>query len=302
MTEDIGTIISRGFSTWTRNLVICVPFILEILVTVLLSMLAAVLFVMVLVMPIVSGSNMDPEQLSPEAMMAILESLFSANLLILLAFGIVFLLFYTLIQSFFAAGAIGMSKEALEKGDTGIGDLFSYGLENFFNLFLLKVLISLLVIAGVIFLIPGFLSIGDIGNIISNPQTALASTSLLAFGLILWLLYFIVLSIILIFVEYALVTDHLDPVSAIEKGVSFFMANKFPALVLWVLLIGISVLFVIIGEVFSYSDILAQIWTYVDFVLTVLVVRPLITIWWTRFYLNRNDRKLYSFDEYTLDN
>ena len=102
MSEDIGTIIHRGINTWTRNLVICVPFILEVLVTVFLSMLAAFLFVMVFILPVISGNNMDPEQLTPDAMLAVLESLFSGNLLLLIAFGIVFLLVYTLIQSFFA--------------------------------------------------------------------------------------------------------------------------------------------------------------------------------------------------------
>ncbi|MDW7733406.1 MAG: hypothetical protein SCH66_13395 [Methanolobus sp.] len=301
MSEDIGTIIHRGINTWTRNLVICVPFILEVLVTVLLSMLAAFLFVMMFIIPVISGNNMDPEQLTPDAMLAILESLLSGNLLLLIAFGIVFLLVYTLIQSFFAAGAIGMSKEALEKGDTSVGDLSAYGTKNFVNLFLLKILISLLVLAGVIFLIPGFLTIGDIGTLFADPGKALTSTSLMVFGLLLWSFYILILSIVLIFVEYVLVIDHLDPVSAIENGISFFMSNKGSALVLWLLLIGISLLFLIIGELFSYNDLLSQVWTFVDFVLTVLVTRPLITIWWTRFYLSRNDRKLYSFKDYLLD-
>ena len=29
MQEDIGTIINKGFGTWTRNLNICIPFVLN---------------------------------------------------------------------------------------------------------------------------------------------------------------------------------------------------------------------------------------------------------------------------------
>ncbi|MBN2110649.1 MAG: hypothetical protein JW705_06135, partial [Methanosarcinaceae archaeon] len=122
------------------------------------------------------------------------------------------------------------------------------------------------------------------------------------FGLLLWGSYVLILSIVLVFVEYALVIDHLDPLSAIENGISFFLSNKVSALALWLLLIGISLLFGIIGNLLSYVDVLSQVWTFLDFMLTVLVIRPLITIWWTRFYLGRNARKLYSFDEYVFDN
>ncbi|WP_406657603.1 hypothetical protein V7O62_03345 [Methanolobus sp. ZRKC2] len=302
MKENIGTTIHKGLGTWTRNLIICVPFILEVIVTVLLSMLAAIFFVMLFILPVVSENNIDPEQLSPDALMAILESLLSGDLLVLIIFGVVFLLIYTLIQSFFAAGAIGMSKEALERGDTGVRDLSSYGTKNFLNLFLLKVLVSLLVLAGLIFLVPGFLSIGDISTLFTDPEAVLTSTSLMLFGFLLWGFYILLLSIVFIFVDYALVIDHLDPVSAIEKGVSLFLSNKASALALWLLLIGISMLFGIVGHIFSYIDVLSQMWTFVDFVLTVLVIRPLITIWWTRFYLSKNERKLYSLDDYILDN
>ncbi|MBN2110231.1 MAG: hypothetical protein JW705_03980, partial [Methanosarcinaceae archaeon] len=159
MKEDTVAIISKGFSTWTRNMVICVPFILEVLVTLLLSMMAALIFVMLFIVPVVSGNNIDPEQLSSDEMLIILKSVLSSSPLMLIAFGVAFLLIYMLIQSFLAAGAIGMSKEALEKGDTGVGHLSSYGSSNFLNLFFLKILVSLLVLAGIVFLIPGFLSL-----------------------------------------------------------------------------------------------------------------------------------------------
>ena len=301
MNEDIGTIFRKGFSTWTKNLVICVPFILEALVTVLLSLLTAFVFVLLFIMPFVSRNNIDPGQLSPEDLLMIVESLISNDLLFLMVFGIVFLLVYMLIQSFFAAGAIGMSKEASERGDTGVRDLSSYGARSFAKLFLLKVLISLLLLAGIIFLIPGFLSMGELSTLLSDPEKALASTSLMVFGLFLWGFYIIVLSLILVFAEYALVIDNLDPLSAIENGLAFFMSNKFSALMLWSLLICISVAMSILGEIFSYNELIAQLWAFVNFALTALVIQPLLTIWWTRLYLSRNGKKLYSFEDYILD-
>jgi hypothetical protein len=41
MVEDIGKIISNGFGTYTKNLNICVPFILDFFISVLLALLMA---------------------------------------------------------------------------------------------------------------------------------------------------------------------------------------------------------------------------------------------------------------------
>ena len=301
MKEDITTIVHKGFGTWKRNLAICVPFILEILSTVFLALISIVLFAVFFIWPAATASSLDPAQLTPDQFLAITESLLTGSFWPLLVFGIVFILFYIFIQSFFMAGAIGMSKEASERGDTSIRDMSEYGMKNVVNMFLTRILVLLLSLAGIIFLIPGILSIGDLGLLIDNPQQAIAGTFILLFGLLLWFFYLLLVSIALIFVQYALVLDDLDPVSAIEKGVSVFMSNKSSTIGLWLFLMAIAVILGLLGELAGYTEVLSQMWSLTDFMLTLLVIQPLTIIWWTRLYLNRNGRKLYSLEDYIID-
>lgn len=301
MKEDITTIVHKGFSTWKRNLAICVPFILEILSTVFLALISIVLFAVFFIWPAATASSLDPAQLTPDQFLAITESLLTGSLWPLLVFGIVFIMLYIFIQSFFMAGAIGMSKEASERGDTSIRDMSEYGMKNVVNMFLTRILVLLLSLAGIIFLIPGILSIGDLGLLIDNPQQAISSTFMLLLGLLLWFFYLLLVSIALIFVQYALVLDDLDPVSAIEKGVSVFLSNKSSTLGLWLFLMAIAVMSGLIGELAGYAEVLSQMWSLTDFMLTLLVIQPLTIIWWTRLYLNRNGRKLYSLEDYIID-
>ncbi|MDI3540288.1 MAG: hypothetical protein PWQ52_1411 [Methanolobus sp.] len=301
MKEDITTVVHKGFSTWKRNLAICVPFILEILSTVFLVLVSLVLFASFFILPAATTGSLNPEQLTPDEFMAITESLLTGSFWSLLAFGIVFVLLYILIQSFFLAGAIGMSKEASERGDTSIRDMYEYGMKNLVNMFLTRILVLLISLAGIVFMIPGILSIGDLGVLIDNPQQAIAGTFMLIFGLLLWFFYLLVVSIALIFVQYALVLDGLDPVSAIEKGVSVFLSNKSSTIGLWLFLMAIAVMSGLIGELAGYVEALSQIWSLTNFMLTLLVIQPLTIIWWTRLYLNRSGRKLYSIEDYILD-
>jgi len=301
MTEDITTIVHKGFSTWKRNLAICVPFILEVLATFVLFIIFTMFFLMLFILPGISANSVDLEQLSPEEFLAVISSLLSGSIWSFVAFGVVFVLIYMFLQSFFMAGAIGMSKEASQRGDTNLGDMSAYGMRNVVSLFLVKILMLLLALAGIVFMIPGILSIGDLGTLLNDPQQAIAGTSMLLFGLLIWVFYLLAISIVLIFVQYALVVENLDPVSAIEKGVAVFMSNKSSALVLWIILIVISLFIQLLGEIAGYIDVVAQVWSLANIILTLIVVQPLTTIWWTRLYLNRNGKKLYSLDDYILD-
>ncbi|MDG6243739.1 MAG: hypothetical protein QCH31_05005 [Methanolobus sp.] len=301
MVEEIGTVIRKGFGTWTRNLNICLPFILEVVTAMLFFVLAMLIFTALFIVPIVSQQNIDPANITPDQMLGIFISVFSESMWLIIIVGLILLLLYMLFQSFFAAGAIRMASEASEKGNTGLGDMFRGGKENFINLFLTNILVLLLAVAGLVFLVPGIISIGDLDLFLSNPQSSVAGASLLIAGLLLWVLYIFALSIIFLLVDYALVIDRLDPITAIEKGINVFRQNMFPVFIMWVLVIGISFMLRLLGEATSYLDMIAQLWSFAEFILNIIVIQPLITVWLTRFYLNREDRKLYSFDDYMLD-
>jgi hypothetical protein len=262
---------------------------------------ALLVFTLVFIVPMISEQNIDPESISPEEMLNMFSSVFSESMLLLIIVGIVLLMLYMLVQSFFAAGAIGMAKVALEKGHTTLSDMFRAGRDNFLNLFLVNILVSMLAIAGLIFLVPGIISIGDISLFLSNPDSEAAGVAALIIGMLVWALYIIGLSIIFFLVDYALVVDGLDPISAIEKGISVFKHNIFSVFIMWLLVVVISAFLTLIGEATSYVDVVAQTWSFVEFILSTIVIQPLITVLLTRFYLTRTEKKLYSFDDYILD-
>lgn len=301
MVEDIGTVINKGFSTWKRNLNICVPYILEMITAAFLLIIATVVFIIIFIMPLVSQQNLDPEALTPDVMLNLVDSLFSESLFLLIVAGLVFLLLYMLFSSFFTAGAIGMAKKASEEGNTSINDMFRAGSENFLNLFLTNVLISLLTIVGLVFLVPGIISIGDVSLFLANPESEAAGVTLLMLGILAWTLYMIVLNILLFFTSYALVIDELDPISAVERSLSFFRNNISSVILIWLFVMAIGILLAIIGEMLSSVDVIAQLWSFAQSILSIVVIQPLVTVWLTRFYLNRTERKLYSFEEYMLD-
>jgi hypothetical protein len=129
-----------------------------------------------------------------------------------------------------------------------------------------------------------------------------ASSALLLFlGTVAWVFYILVISLLLFLVNYVLVVDELDPISAIESGLSFVLSNKLASIGIWLFVMGILVTLEFIGQITSYVDIVAQLWPLVDLLLSTILIQPLITVWLTRFYLDRTERKLYSFEDYMLE-
>ncbi len=297
MQQDIGTIINKGFGTWTRNLNISLPYILNFGINGLLALMAFVVFVAVFVMPELSSIGLDPANISPEQMLSILSSVAVDHMMLIIA-GIAFIMILMMfIQSYFTAGAIGMSKNAMETGDTHLNDMFFYGNQNVVNLFLTSILLALIMFAGIIFVVPGVLAVENLSMFLSNPEETAASSVLLGIGFLAWMLYILVASIVLSIVKYALVVGNLDPMSALEIGFRFFMGNKFDILLVWLILISISVLIGIIGEGISSVPVLSTLWTFADIAITVAVIPPLTTIWWTRLYLSRTGRNIHDVSE-----
>lgn len=301
MAEDIGTVINKGINTWKRNLSICFPFIFSMIATIIFSVLSVFIIVLLFVVPVLSYQNIDPENLSPDQLFAMFYDVLAENIIPAIAVSLILLIIYMLISAFFQAGAIGMAKAASEKGNTGLGDMISEGRKNFFNLFLVNILVLLAIVAGVIFLVPGILSVGDMSLFLSNPYSQTGTILLMGLGFILWMLYILILSMVLFLVNYSLVIDHLDPLGAVGKGISVFRHNIFSVFMLWLLIMGISVLLSVITEAVSGMQTLATVWSFLNFILGIIVIQPLEAVWITRFYLDRTGKKLYCFEDYILD-
>ena len=297
MPQDIGTIINKGFSIWTRNLNICLPFILNFGVNGLLTLIAYVVFVAIFVMPELSSIGLDPANISPEQMLSILSSVVIDHTMLIIAGFAIIMVLMMFIKSYFTAGAIGMSKNAMETGDTHLNDMFHSGNENAVNLFLTNVLLALIMLTGIIFIVPGILTMENLNMFLSNPDETTASSILFVIGLLIWMLYILIASIILSIVKYALVIEGLDPISALETGFHFFMGNKLDILLMWLILIAISVLIGIIGEGMSSVPVLSTLWIFANIAITVAIIPPLTTVWWTHLYLSRTGRKTYDATE-----
>ncbi len=290
MYEDFGTIINRGFYSWVRNLKICIPFVLNFLFNLILD----VLFIGVigyLIFASNTGIITDPSTLSETELLSMVWKGLSGNILLSAALILVFILLVMFVQSFFIAGAIGMAKRASETGDTVLPDMFVSGSKNVLRLFLIDLLISLLLLVGILFIVPGALTIGDLSGLIENPQaSSLQGAGLLALGIFLWSAYIIFLNIALSFTSYALVIDELEPLEALSAGFHFFMENKVDVFFVWIIYIGLTSINAVINNYFGSSSILVS---GLALLLPIVVIQPLITVLYTRLYASRKGKKLY---------
>lgn len=298
MHEDMSTLLNRGYGTWTRNMVIAVPFILDLMATFLFSIFAIILFVIVFVMPEIASSTVA-DNVPPEVYLEILSSLLKENLLLFIAGTLFLLIMFLLIGSFFEAGAIGMCHHALLSGDTSVGQMWTSARHHVLNLLLAKTLVGLIIMAGVIFLVPGVLSSGGLETLATDPTST--GSILIALGAMAWFLYALVAGILLFFVEYALVVDDLDPISSLEKSLEFFRENKTGVIAIIGIIVAISLALEIFGSAISSVEALANVWSLVYLFISVLVIRPLTTIWITRMYIDRTGKELYSFDMYAFE-
>jgi hypothetical protein len=289
MHEDLGTTISRGFNSWVKNLNICIPFILNSFVNLILLVLFLGLMGILLFASNV-GSIIDPATLSPEELYSIMWEGFTENIVYSVLLIIVFFLFWMFVQSFFTAGAIGMAKKVSETGDTVLSDMLVSGSKNVSRFFLTIMLITLLALGGIIFMVPGALAVGDLSPLIENPAAQVQGMGVLAIGVILWGTYIIALNIVLSLTLYALVIDELEPLEALSAGFRFFRENKLDVFFTWVIFTALAFVNVLLSEYAGPGNILVSGFTSL---LPIVVLQPLATVLWTRLYVSRKEKKLY---------
>lgn len=290
MHEDFGTILNRGFKTWVRNLNICIPYVLNFFVNLILYVFFFATLG-VLIFTSASGNVVDPSTLSNEELYSMLVDGFRANIPASVALILGFSLIGMFLQAFFTAGAIGMAKKASENGDTVISDMVRFGSKNAVRFFLANLLITLILLAGVVFVVPGALTIGDLSGLIADPAATVQGMGTLALGIFVWGIYALVINIVLSLTPYALVIDELDPLEAIKKGYSFFKENKLDVFFIWIIVVGLAFINGLVGEFLGSENTLVSGFTYL---IPVFILQPLTTVLWTRLYLTMEGRELYN--------
>ncbi len=289
MHEDFGTIISRGFNSWTRNLNICIPFILSYFASMILFSFLAVLLG-VLLFSSNAAIITDPSALSNEEIVSMVMKGFTENLGTSILLIIAFLLLEMYVRSFFSAGAVGMAKKAVETGDTVFTDMLVSGSKNTYRFFLINLLMFLLLLSGIVFIVPGALKVGDFSELFVNPEAQLPGMGLFILGTIFWGLYLIFIGMMFSLAPYALVIDELDPVEALKTSFGFFKENKLDIFLIWIIYIGLSLINTYVGELLGSGIPLAS---GLKFLVPLVILQPLLAVFLTRLYISRKGKKLY---------
>lgn len=290
MVEDIGKIISNGFGTYTKNLNISIPFILNFFISIVMAALVAGFGFMYIFAPSLSSIEKAG---SPEAVASILLPLFSQHIIEIIILVVIILFLVFSIQAYFISGAIGMAIQATGSGKSNLLAMREAGKKNFINMFLAEILFSLISLAGIVFIVPGAMRI-DISQILTSENTG--AVALLMGGFFMWVIYLMILSILLGVFRYALVADNLGPIESMTASLDFFKKNKFDVILLFVIVIILGVAFFIVDQVMGLIPLINIIWSFISLLISVIVIPPLTTIWWVRLYMVRTDKKIY-FDE-----
>ena len=301
MSENLENIITKGFHSWTRNLNICIPLLINYVVQFTVMFFAAIAAMLLFFGQNLSGmASMEEDELFDLMSVSIMENLTGLIVIALLVFFILFIF-----DAYFFAGAVGMSQNATAKGDASIADMFNAGNSNFINIFLANFLIMLMKIAGIIFVVPGAILTRNYMEVLESTQFT-SGILLLLMGIVIWVIYLLILNVVLAIVLYSIVIEKTGAMDGIIRGYGFFMDNKLSVFALWLLIIAVStavaVIFFFAGEVIALigSDGLNMIWSLGSQVLILVTVQPLIMIWWTRLYMVRTGKDIH-IDELLTD-
>ncbi len=286
MAEEIGKIISNGIETYTKNINLCVPFIINIMLSVLVGFIMVVLgFIFIF-----SSFSFD-EYKTDEALALAFISTVAQHVYEIAALVIIGFLVVLFIASFFTSGAIGMARRANETGKSQLSTMMEAGKKNVVNLFLAEILVLLLVFAGIVFIVPGIKSMN-----FSQPLENSSAGLLLVGGFLIWMVYLLILSVVLAAFRYALVIDSLGPVEGILAGIDFFKKNWFDVVVLILVMFGVSIVFAIIDQVMSLIPIINVFWFFISLMISFCILYPIMTVWWVRLYMTRTGKPVYVND------
>ncbi|MGC9515231.1 hypothetical protein [Methanocrinis sp.] len=280
MYEDIGTLIGRGFETWKRNLNLAIPFVLMIAAMMLLAAIMAVivLYPLITTSPDIFTTPGDIED--PEELVDLLSGM--TNIGLLAAALLVGILIMWLVTSYFTAGAIGMAKEATLAGRTTLREMAASGRSHCISLFLAEALTTIILVAGLV-----LLSLPFAADLAAGMETGDPEFGPLVVWIVLLLAYGLILSIVLAVIPYALVVEGLGPIDAIKAGVRFFLKNKMDVFLIWLVVLAVSMSVQFLGVPFSGSETASVLFSAVSGIVSVLVISPLSTVWWTRLYMTR---------------
>jgi len=286
MAEDIGKILSNGIETYTKNLNLCAPFILNIFFLLVVALIIAVIGFLTIL-----GSFSFNEYSDPEALALAFVSTLSQHVYEIAVLAIIGFLILIFIASFFTSGAIGMAREANETGKSRLSTMMEAGKKNVVNLFLAETMVQLLFFAGIVFLVPGIKSMD-----FSQPSENASAGLLLLIGLLLLMIYLLILSVVLAAFRYALVIESLGPVEGIIAGIDFFKKNMFDVVLLILVTFAVAFVFAIIDMIMNFIPVITDIWSIISLIISLCILSPVMALWWVRLYMTRTGKQVFVDD------
>nr|HPH49062.1 hypothetical protein [Methanothrix sp.] len=248
--ESINELLGRGFSLWRDNLNLCLPHLLGFFFS-LMALFAGLMAVIFSGLLPLEGLNetalqemqyvedMEEMQVFWDQMEEHLASLQSSDILQMASAILAVFVLIALVDAFFAAGAIGMARQALEKGRSSTSAMWSAGRRHFLGMFLAELLMTFIILMGILLLLPLL-------------GSGLEKLGLLAVALaLIAIFYALALTIILSTMPYALVLEDLPPLRALRASIDFFRYNKFDVAVLWLVVVALSLGLQMVGGAIS---------------------------------------------------
>jgi len=311
MTESIENILKSGFGIWRKNHNIALPFLFNLFASFLLVIIFIASLFLILAIPL----TLDVQRITNSSS-NIAELMDVGSVLMVVLLFVIFVSLYILVNSFFLAGAVGMARRAIETKRTSLNDMVNSGKRKFLDLFLAQLIISVSIILLFLFLIGIPILI-----VTKVPVIAMIGSSLIEFGGNLLGLLVTVIAILFIAVPFAIVISDLGAIEGLKRGYRFFMDNKFPVMLLWIFVkyasefMGYAIFFIaaiafslgilsvpIPSDISAISSfalepllmslslvfiIAVVIAILVSLVISVFVVSPLMTVWWSILYMDR---------------
>lgn len=287
--ERLSDVLKNGAETWKQNPILCMPFLLIFFFQILLLAFLLLGLAAVIGTDTIAGIQSQASEIaqmaqysdtSPIEEMSELLRTIAPFTSIFIAAAIILVVGCALIQAFFSAGAIGMARTATMTGTTRTRDILACGMQSGLSLFFVGIVIMLMFLVGIVFMLPGVF-------IIMVTDNVLVQAIIMFIGFIFLFLYMVVLSIGLAPVKYAIVVNHAGPIEGITSGWSFFSYHKMDVFLMWLLMIVISMVLGMAGQIFYINPILVMVWQFVGTLINLVIVMPLITVWWTRLYISR---------------
>jgi len=285
--ESINELLGRGFSLWRDNLNLCLPHLLGFFFS-LMALFAGLMAVIFSGLLPLEGLNetalqemqyvedMEEMQVFWDQMEEHLASLQSSDILQMASAILAIFVLIALVDAFFAAGGIGMARQALETGRSSASAMWSAGRRHFLAMFLAELLMTFIILMGILLLLPLL-------------GSGLEKLGLLAVALaLIAIFYALALTIILSTMPYALVLEDLSPLRALRASIDFFRYNKFDVGVLWLVVLALSLgLQMVSGAISSGQPGQGQPLSAITGMISLLVLAPLSNLWWTRLYMSR---------------